>query len=100
MERRSAKSERVASRPDFVNPRLAAAMSHPTRVRVMSILSERIASPREMAAEMGEPLNNVTYHVNQLRGLVCAVPGHWRDRSAGRSGRSRPTPRGPGPTST
>jgi DNA-binding transcriptional ArsR family regulator len=67
----SSNAERVASRPDFVSPQLAAAMSHPTRVRVMSILTDRIASPRQMAAEMDEPLNNVTYHVNQLRDLGC-----------------------------
>lgn len=71
MEGRSTNVDRVASRPDFVSPQLAAAMSHPTRVRVMSILTGRVASPRQMAAEMDEPLNNVTYHVNQLRGLGC-----------------------------
>jgi DNA-binding transcriptional ArsR family regulator len=57
--------------PDFVNPRLAAAMSHPTRIHTMCVLIERQASPREVAAEIGEPLNNVTYHVNQLRKLGC-----------------------------
>jgi DNA-binding transcriptional ArsR family regulator len=57
--------------PDFVNPRLAAAMSHPTRIHAMCVLVERRASPREVAAEIGEPLNNVTYHVNQLVKLGC-----------------------------
>jgi DNA-binding transcriptional ArsR family regulator len=57
--------------PDFVNPRLAAAMSHPTRIHTMCLLSERRASPREVATEIGEPLNNVTYHINQLRKLGC-----------------------------
>jgi hypothetical protein len=57
--------------PDFVNPRLAAAMSHPTRIHTMVVLVERCASPREIAAEIGEPLNNVTYHVNQLLKLGC-----------------------------
>lgn len=67
----SAKHDRAAARPDFVSPQLAAAMSHPTRVRVMSILTERSASPRQIAAEIDEPLNNVTYHVKQLRDLGC-----------------------------
>ncbi|HVW46097.1 MAG TPA: helix-turn-helix domain-containing protein [Solirubrobacterales bacterium] len=71
MEDRSTRVDRAVSCPDFVSPQLAAAMSHPTRVRAMSILSDRIASPRELAAEMDEPLNNVTYHVNQLRKLDC-----------------------------
>lgn len=71
MEGRTAKVDRAAARPDFISPQLAAAMSHPTRVSALSILSERIASPREIAAEIDEPLNNVTYHVNQLRELGC-----------------------------
>jgi DNA-binding transcriptional ArsR family regulator len=58
-------------KPEFLSPQLAAAVAHPTRVHAMSILCERIASPRELAAEIGEPLNNVTYHVNQLRDLGC-----------------------------
>jgi DNA-binding transcriptional ArsR family regulator len=71
VEGRTAKAGRAAARPDFVSPQLAAAMSHPTRVSAISILSERIASPREIATEIDEPLNNVTYHVNQLRELGC-----------------------------
>jgi DNA-binding transcriptional ArsR family regulator len=58
-------------KPDFLSPQLAAAVAHPTRIQAMSILCERIASPRELAAAIGEPLNNVTYHVNQLRDLGC-----------------------------
>jgi DNA-binding transcriptional ArsR family regulator len=61
----------AAPHVDFVSPQLAAAMSHPTRVHLMSILGERAASPRQLATEMDEPLNNVTYHVNQLRDLGC-----------------------------
>jgi DNA-binding transcriptional ArsR family regulator len=67
----SAKDDRAVARPDFLSPQLAAAMSHPTRVRVMSVLTERSASPRQLAAEIDEPLNNVTYHVKQLRDLGC-----------------------------
>jgi len=46
-------------------------MSHPTRVHAMTVLLERTASPREIADEIGERLNNVTYHLNQLRKLGC-----------------------------
>jgi DNA-binding transcriptional ArsR family regulator len=63
--------ETAASKLDFVSPQLAAAMSHPTRVHAMSILLERIASPRQVADAIDEPLNNVTYHLNQLRELGC-----------------------------
>jgi DNA-binding transcriptional ArsR family regulator len=61
----------TAKSPEFVSPRLAAAMSHPTRVHTMCVLLERTASPREVAEEIGERLNNVTYHVKQLQKLGC-----------------------------
>jgi DNA-binding transcriptional ArsR family regulator len=61
----------ATSKLDFVSPQLAAAMSHPTRVHAMSILLERTASPRQVADEIDERLNNVTYHLNQLRQLGC-----------------------------
>jgi DNA-binding transcriptional ArsR family regulator len=57
--------------PTFVNPRLAAAVAHPTRMHAMTILVDREASPKELAAEIGEPINNVTYHVKQLVKLGC-----------------------------
>jgi DNA-binding transcriptional ArsR family regulator len=66
-----AKANRDTSRPEFISPQLAAAMSHPTRVRAMCVLYERTASPREISQEIEEPLNNVTYHLNQLRALGC-----------------------------
>ena len=62
---------KVAADPDFVSPQLAAAMTHPTRVHTMAFLRERTASPREVAEAIGERLNNVTYHINQLRKLGC-----------------------------
>jgi hypothetical protein len=37
----------------------------------MGILRERAASPRQLANEIGERLNNVTYHINQLLKLGC-----------------------------
>jgi DNA-binding transcriptional ArsR family regulator len=61
----------TARNPEFLNPQLAAAMSHPTRVNAMSVLRERTASPRQVAKEIGERLNNVTYHINQLQKLGC-----------------------------
>jgi DNA-binding transcriptional ArsR family regulator len=63
--------KRDTPKPEFISPQLAAAMSHPTRVRAMCVLSERTASPRQIAQEIDEPLNNVTYHLGQLRDLGC-----------------------------
>lgn len=71
MEASSSNVDRATPRAELISPQLAAALSHPTRVHAMTILNERTASPREIAAEIDEPLNNVTYHVTQLRDLGC-----------------------------
>jgi DNA-binding transcriptional ArsR family regulator len=84
VEAAAVKTDSVAPRVDFVSPQLAAALSHPTRVSVMSVLVEGPASPRQLAAEIGEPLNNVTYHVNQLRQLGCIELDHTERRGGGR----------------
>jgi DNA-binding transcriptional ArsR family regulator len=81
---RDGRGDSVATRVDFVSPRLAAALSHPTRVGVMTQLIEGPASPRQLASAMGEPLNNVTYHVNQLRDLGCIELERTERRAGGR----------------
>lgn len=48
------------------------AMSHPLRAAVLRILSERTASPAEMARELGAELSNVSYHAKQLVAFECA----------------------------
>jgi DNA-binding transcriptional ArsR family regulator len=60
--------------PKMVNSRLAAAMSHPTRVGAFGILTEREASPKEIGLELEEPINNVTYHVRQLIDIGLVEP--------------------------
>jgi DNA-binding transcriptional ArsR family regulator len=47
-------------------PKRARALAHPTRRRVLQILSERVASPREIAEELGQPLGQLSYHVRWL----------------------------------
>lgn len=63
--------EAATAVPEFISPQLVAAMSHPTRLHTMTVLLGRTASPRQVAEEIGERLNNVTYHINQLRKLGC-----------------------------
>lgn len=58
-----------AQKPVLLTDRMTAAVSHPTRLHAMIVFWEREASPREIASELGEPINNVTYHINQLREL-------------------------------
>jgi DNA-binding transcriptional ArsR family regulator len=57
--------------PKFIRPQLTAAVAHPTRMHAMTILVDREASPKEIAAELNEPINNVTYHVKKLVELGC-----------------------------
>jgi DNA-binding transcriptional ArsR family regulator len=47
----------------------AKAIAHPLRAAVLERLSDREASPIELAREMGEPLPNVAYHVRELHKL-------------------------------
>jgi len=56
------------SRPTTdIDPRLAKALAHPLRVRILSILEQRSATPKELGLELGVPLGNVSYHVRALR---------------------------------
>ncbi|HYM56488.1 MAG TPA: helix-turn-helix domain-containing protein [Solirubrobacteraceae bacterium] len=56
---------------DLVDPRIAKALSHPMRTRILAILDERVASPNEIADIIGERLPNVSYHVRTLLDLGC-----------------------------
>jgi DNA-binding transcriptional ArsR family regulator len=56
---------------DLVDPRIAKALSHPMRARILGILDERVASPNEMAEMLEERLPNVSYHVRALLDLGC-----------------------------
>jgi len=42
------------------------ALNHPVRVKALTILTEKIASPKEIAAQIDTPLSNVSYHVRVL----------------------------------
>ena len=41
-------------------------LAHPLRHRLLTILNQREASPKELAAEVGLPIPNVSYHVDRL----------------------------------
>ncbi len=51
--------------------RMAKALAHPLRAKVLSLLNERVASPNELSRELHEPLGNVSYHVKALLELGC-----------------------------
>jgi len=43
------------------------ALSKKARVRILATLAERVASPKELADQLGEGLSQVSYHVGVLR---------------------------------
>ena len=73
------------------DPRYVKALSHPLRVRILALLQERTASPRELAEWLGATLGTVSYHVRALHdfGLIelvrttqvrGAIAHHYRAR--------------------
>src|SRR3954469_7404852 len=51
--------------------RIAKALAHPLRARILQRLGERVASPGELAVELAAPLGVVSYHVRMLRDYEC-----------------------------
>ena len=77
---------------DVDDPRIVRALSHPLRVRIMGVLEQRTASPKELAEALGVKLENLAYHVRTLRdfGLIelerseqvrGAVAHHYKARA-------------------
>ena len=48
------------------------AMRHPLRHKCWEILHTRVASPKDIADELGEPIPNVSHHIKRLVALGCA----------------------------
>jgi DNA-binding transcriptional ArsR family regulator len=55
--------------PMIDDPRYVKAMSHPLRVRILAMLTERDASPIELSEWLGATLGTVSYHVRTLERL-------------------------------
>jgi DNA-binding transcriptional ArsR family regulator len=51
------------------DPRLVKALAHPLRVQLLRVLQGRVASPSELAEELGARLGNVSYHMRVLERL-------------------------------
>src|SRR3954453_15057958 len=51
--------------------RIAKALAHPLRARILQRLGERVASPGGLAGELDAPLGVVSYHVRMLRDYNC-----------------------------
>jgi DNA-binding transcriptional ArsR family regulator len=57
--------------PRLVVPELATALRHPTRSYALTILTERVASPKEIAKELDRTIRHVSYHLGVLEDLGC-----------------------------
>jgi DNA-binding transcriptional ArsR family regulator len=56
--------------PEPLDTRVAKALGHPTRVRILGILRDReLASPVELSAELDVALGTIGYHVRRLEQL-------------------------------
>jgi DNA-binding transcriptional ArsR family regulator len=57
---------------------LAAIVSHPLRRRIWDAITEHPISPRELADQLREPVNDVAYHTRRLRDLGMIEPAGTR----------------------
>jgi DNA-binding transcriptional ArsR family regulator len=57
------------SEPGPIQQALMRALNHPVRVQALTILTEKVASPKEIAEEIDLQLSNVSYHVRRLEEL-------------------------------
>ncbi len=80
----SASPPRRATQPSLVSPQLAAALAHPTRAHALTVLSQRPASPSDLAAELGVPTRHVAYHVKRLEELGCVELAESKQAGGGR----------------
>ncbi|HEY8584776.1 MAG TPA: winged helix-turn-helix domain-containing protein [Capillimicrobium sp.] len=62
---------RTSTTSSVADTKMAKAMSHPVRVQALNILNQRVASPSDIAEEIGLPIANVAYHVRALLQLGC-----------------------------
>jgi DNA-binding transcriptional ArsR family regulator len=62
----------VTTAPEgLIDARLAKALAHPLRVRLLAALDKGVASPNQLAEQVQQPLQNVSYHVRVLLSLGC-----------------------------
>jgi DNA-binding transcriptional ArsR family regulator len=59
----------VPDHPPGLNPQLIKAVSHPLRHRLLLLLNEREASPKQLANELGEPIGRVSHHIRSLAAI-------------------------------
>ena len=54
-----------------LDQRLVRALAHPVRIQILEILSERVASPNMLAAELETGVSHIAYHTRTLNRCGC-----------------------------
>ena len=54
---------------DIDDPRVVKALGHPIRMKILAILDDGTATPKDLAETLDLPLENVSYHVRALKEL-------------------------------
>ena len=57
--------------PESIDQRLVRALAHPLRVQILEVLTERVASPNLIAAELNTGVSHVAYHTRALDRYGC-----------------------------
>lgn len=57
--------------PEAIDPRLVKALSHPLRVQILEILTERVASPTWLSDRLEAGLSHIAYHTRELDKCGC-----------------------------
>jgi DNA-binding transcriptional ArsR family regulator len=60
-----------ADRPEVIDQRLVKALAHPLRIKILEILTERVASPNRLSGELDAGLSHVAYHTRALDECGC-----------------------------
>jgi hypothetical protein len=58
-------------RPEVIDQRLVRALAHPLRVKILEVLTERVASPIRLSDDLDAGLSHVAYHTRALDKCGC-----------------------------
>ncbi len=63
----------MPNRPETIDQRLVRALSHPLRVQILELLTDRVASPNWISEQLDASLSHVAYHTRALDKCGCLV---------------------------
>jgi DNA-binding transcriptional ArsR family regulator len=61
----------VPNRTEPIDQRLVKALSHPLRIQILEVLTERVASPTWLSEKLDASLSHVAYHTRTLDKCGC-----------------------------